>query len=292
MRVLRDPQLISGFIYEQPTDDLPVLTHCGEALCGTGHHLKPHTHPGFEFMYLSRGKARWRAAGVTLVQQPGELYVAYPGEEHGTGTKRNTENQQLWVGLDLDGFGPEGKRLAKRLRRLRPRVLSGCDNIEPLLRGIVRQVVTRQPRRTEAIRALLGTIVVLLQQQLDTLSAEREPDAGAALPYSYGVKQALAYLERNLQHRVPLRDLAAVATARSVPEFCARFKREVGVSPAAHHLQARLEAARLALRQPSFDVTGTALHFGFSSSQHFSTRFREAFGVTPGQWQRGERTGK
>ena len=47
MQVLRDPQIISGFAYENPVDDLPELTHCGEALCCEGHFLKPHTHPGF-----------------------------------------------------------------------------------------------------------------------------------------------------------------------------------------------------------------------------------------------------
>ncbi|WP_345784006.1 AraC family transcriptional regulator [Synoicihabitans lomoniglobus] len=249
--------------------------------------MKPHEHTGFEFMYLSRGQARWRAGGQTLVQQPGELYLAYPRERHGTGAKRNTENQQLWVGLDLDAFGADGRRLAARLRRDHPRILRGCDNIEPVLRAVVRQVVTKQPRRTAAIRSLLRTFLVLVEQKLDTVDAGAANAEEPVLPHSYGVRQALAFLARNLQRRVPLRDLAAVATVRSVPHFCAQFQREVGVSPAAYHLQARLEAARLALRQPAFDVTNTAQHFGFSSSQHFGTQFRRAFGVTPGQWRRG-----
>ena len=54
MKVLRDPQIISGFVFENPVDELPELTHCGEALCCAGHHRAPHTHPVFEFLYLSR----------------------------------------------------------------------------------------------------------------------------------------------------------------------------------------------------------------------------------------------
>jgi AraC family L-rhamnose operon regulatory protein RhaS len=92
-------------------------------------------------------------------------------------------------------------------------------------------------------------------------------------------------MEQQLDRRLPLRDLAAMATARSVPHFCAQFRREVGVSPAAYHLQLRLGAARLTLRQPGFDVTKTAQQHGFSSSQHFSTLFRRAFNLTPREWR-------
>ena len=55
--------------------------------------------------------------------------------------------------------------------------------------------------------------------------------------------------------------------------------------PAAYHLAMRLQAAREMLRQPTFDITTTALQFGFSSSQHFSTLFKRAFRVTPRNWK-------
>jgi len=288
MRVFRDPRLVSGYVYEHPAADLPELTHCGEALCGTGHHLSPHVHAGFEFMFISRGEAQWLAGGQSVRQRPGDLYIAYPGERHGTGRQRNPENQQVWVGVELDKFGANGRALADRLRREKPRLVSGCENLEPALRGIVRQVVSPRPRRTQVITIWIRTLIALLEQRLDQ-EADSPAESESLVPLSAGVQRAVSYLERNQERRVPLADLAAIATARSVPQFCARFKREVGVSPAAHHLRARLEAARSALRQPSFDILTTALHYGFSSSQHFSTQFRRAFGVTPGEWRRGGR---
>lgn len=286
MRVFRDPRLVSGYVYEHPAEDLPELTHCGEALCGTGHHLSVHAHSGFEFMFISRGEARWLANGKTVLQRPGDLYIAYPEERHGTGRRRNGENQQVWVGVELDGLGESGQALADRLRKERPVLVLGCENLEPALRGIVRQVVSPRPRRTTVIKIWIQTLVELLQQRLDQESAEETTEIKSLVPLSAGVQRALSYLETNLDRRVSLADLAALATVRSVPQFCARFKREVGDSPAAYHLRLRLEAARTALRQPSFDILTTALHFGFSSSQHFSTQFRRSFGLTPGEWQR------
>ncbi|MCF7688492.1 MAG: AraC family transcriptional regulator [Cephaloticoccus sp.] len=290
MHVLRDPQIISGFSYENPVDDLSELTHCGEALCCAGHHLKPHAHRGFEFLYLSRGRATWQAGGHTSEQNMGDLYIAYPHENHGTGTKRNPENQHLWIGVDLAGLGPGGRHLAARLKRERPPLVPGCDEVEPVLRGLMRQIVAPRARRTEAIRACLATFITLLEQRLDMLALGEGAVPEPHLPYSYGVQKAVAFLRQNLQCRLPLADLAAVATARSVPHFCTQFRREVGMTPAAYHLQLRLEAARESLRQPTYDVTTIAQQYGFSSSQHFSTQFRRAFGVTPRAWRQSVRT--
>lgn len=283
MKVLRDPQIISGFLYDRPVDELPALTHCGEALCCRGHHLKTHAHPGYEFLYLARGQASWRAGGTVTPQAMGDLFIAYPGEKHGTGPVPNPENHHLWVGLKLDRLGPAARRLAAELRASHVRSLAGCPGVEPVLRGLVAQVVAHHPQRRQAVAAYLELFVTLVTQRLH--AGERRAPAPSALPYSYAVQRAVAYMEQQLDRRLPLRDLAAMATARSVPHFCAQFRREVGVSPAAYHLSLRLGAARLTLRQPGFDVTKTAQQHGFSSSQHFSTLFRRAYGVTPREWR-------
>lgn len=283
MKVLRDPQIISGYLYDRPVDDLPALTHCGEALCSRGHHLDTHSHPGFEFLYLARGQASWRAGGTVTLQAMGDLFIAYPGEKHGTGPVPNPENHHLWVGLKLDRLGPAARRLAAELRAGHVRSIASCPEVEPVLRGLVAQVVAQQPHRREAAEAYLDLFITLVTQRLH--AGERRAHAPTALPYSHAVQRAVAYMEQQLDRRLPLRDLAAMATARSVPHFCAQFRREVGVSPAAYHLQLRLDAARLTLRQPGFDVTKTAQQHGFSSSQHFSTQFRRAYGVTPREWR-------
>ncbi len=283
MNVLRDPQIISGFVYENPVDDLPAFTHCGEALCCRGHHRKPHAHPGFEFLYLARGRATWRADREVTTQAMGDLYIAYPGEKHGTGPVPNPENHHLWAGLKLDQLGPTAIRLAAELRAKRVRALTGCPEVEPVLRGLVAQVVAHHPDRRRAIQAYLELFLTLVAQRLH--AGERRTPAPSALPYSYAVQRAVTFMEQQLDRRLPLRDLAAMATARSVPHFCSQFRREVGVSPAAYHLQLRLDAARLTLRQPGFDVTKAALQHGFSSSQHFSTLFRRAYGMTPRAWR-------
>ena len=50
----------------------------------------------------------------------------------------------------------------------------------------------------------------------------------------------------------------------------------------------RLEAARVALRDPDRSLSEIALTLGFSSQSHFTQAFRRQTGLTPGAYRRQE----
>ncbi|MDD5198809.1 MAG: AraC family transcriptional regulator [Terrimicrobiaceae bacterium] len=284
MKIIRESTHISGFLYDKPVQELPALTHCGETLCARGHAIAPHAHPGFEFHYLSRGAYGWSVGRQATDQRMGDIFVNYPNELHATGPGTYPESHFLWIGLHLSQLGAEGKRLAALLRRKNCRVLPGCHEAEPILRGLVSQVISHRAHRSAATLAYLQTLIAVIQQRAMSADSESHGDA-ARLPYSHSIQKAVSYLEKNLDRRLPLSELTAAATMRHVPHFCAQFHREVGVTPAAHHRRLRLHAAREALEQPAFTITMAALQFGFSSSQHFSVCFQREFGVSPMRWR-------
>ncbi len=284
MKALRHHQMISGFFLEQPVAAIPAILHCGEALCSRRHQLRPHTHDGFEFVYISRGHAFWRVRGQSIQQRMGDFLVTYPREQHATAAEPGVEFYLLWIGLDLDRLGREGRRLAAALRAQDVTLLQHCHELEGVMRGIFAQAAAQRPLRDRVIRQYLGTFMRLLEQRL-RLSAEAA-GAGAEV-YSPATNRALDFMRDNLDRRTPVRELVKKAAAGSATRFCARFKREVGLAPGAHYLRLRLDAARQALRQPETSVTDVAMRYGFSSSQHFSTAFRRLFGVTPRAWQAG-----
>jgi len=281
MKVIRETTHISGFLYDKPLEEAPALTHCGEALCARGHSVKTHAHPGFEFHYLSRGGPfGWRLGAKNIAQKTGEIFVTYPNEPHLSVPEGNPESHFLWIGLKLSDLDADGKRMERLLLKRECRLVAGCQEIEPVLRGVIAQVITRRPHRGSAVRAYLQTFIALLEQRILTTKSDSDLPV-AQLPYSHGVLKAVAYLEKNLDRRVPLDELAAAASSRSTTNFCTRFRREVGVPPATYHLHLRLQGARAALRQPAFAITTVAFQFGFNSSQHFSFHFRREFGITP-----------
>ena len=281
MKVIRESTHISGFLYEQPVSEVSALTHCGEALCSRGHTVGTHRHDGFEFHYLSRGGPfAWQIGDRLLPHRTGEITVTYPRETHRTGPDRYPETHFLWLGLQLSELGAEGKRLARRLISTPCRLVHGCGEVEPVLRGVIAQVVSRRPYRAAVIHTYLMAFVALIEQRLRTGGAETE-ERVPLLPYSHATLKAVAYLEKDLERRIPLSELAAAAACRSVTNFCTQFRREVGTTPAAYHRRLRLQAARIALRQPAFSITMAAHQFGFNSSQHFSTCYRREFEASP-----------
>jgi len=288
MKAVRDHQIISGFCLEGPVDGLPGVTHCGDAWCSARHRLQSHTHLGFEFVYLTRGRASWTVRGEAVNQSMGDLLITYPREPHATGTGHGGDFQLLWVGLDLDRMGAPGRRISRRLARERHVLLTGCHEMEGALRGAFAQLAGNLPLKERVASDYLRTFLLLLEQRLALLHATSLPPPLA--PYSSATERALQFMQRTLDRHASLREIVAATGGRSAARFGTRFKREVGVSPAQHHLRLRLDAARQALRAGEAPVTQLAMRYGFSSSQHFSAAFRAVFGTTPRAWRNGNGT--
>jgi AraC-like DNA-binding protein len=284
MQIFRNYDYSSGFTYADH-ENLPAMTHCGEATYTKAHSHPPHLHPGFEFVYLSRGTStRYEGSHQTRLRM-GDVYVVYPNEMHSIRCEPDEEGHQLWVGLWLDKLGPEGAALLDFLMKRKRRLLNDCYVVEPILQGIVRQVVDNRPQRSAVIHAYLRTFCSLLQQAAQGTARERA-STSKAWPYTLVVRKAVTCMERNLDRRLTLAELVSAAGAANPSRFCTLFHEEVKVTPAAYHLQLRLAAARRALVQPSSSVTTVAMEHGFGSTQHFCGAFRRAFGVTATAWKK------
>ncbi|MBX9860331.1 MAG: helix-turn-helix transcriptional regulator, partial [Sphingomonas sp.] len=89
----------------------------------------------------------------------------------------------------------------------------------------------------------------------------------------------------NISQRITLEDLAAVA-GYSRFHFVRAFKDSTGVPPYAYVLRERVAAARGLLDHSALPIAEIAQRCGFSTHTHFSTRFREAIGLTPADYRR------
>ena len=63
------------------------------------------------------------------------------------------------------------------------------------------------------------------------------------------------------------------------------FQASFGLPPHRYVLARRLARARQLLRHSSLALGDVALSCGFASASHFSNRFRQALGATPGQYR-------
>ncbi|MGP8305467.1 helix-turn-helix domain-containing protein [Vibrio sp. YIC-376] len=96
-----------------------------------------------------------------------------------------------------------------------------------------------------------------------------------------------AYIDANLGSSIQLCDLAEV-TNLSEYHFARMFKQSVGFAPHQYVMQQRLRLAKTLLKQSDMSLVTIALHCGFSSSGHFSNRFKLANGCTPTKYRQGK----
>ncbi len=63
--------------------------------------------------------------------------------------------------------------------------------------------------------------------------------------------------------------------------FIIRFKQLTGLPPHHFQLACRLEKAKRLLAETDTPISQLALALGFWASQHFSSHFKRAYGITP-----------
>jgi AraC-like DNA-binding protein len=96
------------------------------------------------------------------------------------------------------------------------------------------------------------------------------------------------YVEANLEVKIELADLAAIANL-SRCHFTHAFKQAIGCTPHRYVMSRRLERARQLLLASSFPTAEIALATGFADQSHFSRYFRSFFGVSPVAYRRARR---
>ncbi|MFG1496706.1 AraC family transcriptional regulator [Saccharospirillum sp. HFRX-1] len=93
-----------------------------------------------------------------------------------------------------------------------------------------------------------------------------------------------AYIDSHLDQALTINELANQAQLSDY-HFARMFKHSTGQSPHQYVLQQRLERAQHLLKHSSVSLTDIAQQCGFSSSSHFTHRFRQATGVTPSAYR-------
>ncbi|TDF86588.1 helix-turn-helix domain-containing protein [Pseudomonas sp. H9] len=97
-------------------------------------------------------------------------------------------------------------------------------------------------------------------------------------------RQLCDYIEAHLDQPLTLGELAALCNL-SEYHFARMFRASFGLPPHQYLLARRLATARQLLRFGELALGEIALRCGFASASHFSNRFRQALGATPGEYR-------
>lgn len=129
--------------------------------------------------------------------------------------------------------------------------------------------------RQSRLIALIARLLV--QHAGEGLTLPRTSDEPTA------VRRARDFLDQNLSDKVLLDDLAVIA---GIPRFrlLRAFQKEIGMSPHAWQLQARVRTGHRMLRSHEA-LADIAAILGFADQAHFTRVYKSVMGMTPGQYR-------
>lgn len=238
----------------------------------------PHVHDSYVITIIEFGAQTFRHRGSEHLAPVGSMVLINPEERH-TGT---TAHEQGWR---YRGFYPERERITEVLDELSlPR--SGL----PLFKSSV----LHDPQLARAFRWLHGLAergasaleqqtawreaVLLLVQRHARVAEPRQPG-----PAPGAVVRARELLDSRIACPPSLEELAAVA-GLSPFHFARVFRQATGLPPHAWLMQHRLGEARSLLKKGWLPFR-VAHHLGFSDQSHLNRQFKQAYGVTPGEYR-------
>ncbi len=126
---------------------------------------------------------------------------------------------------------------------------------------------------------LLGT----LSELSESCEAIGEPKSGVKLDQKR-LRRVMEYIEEHFAENISVQDLAGVACL-SLHHFSRAFASTTNISPYQYVTNRRLTAGKKFLEDEDLSLTEVALMCGFASQSHFTTKFKEHLGLTPGLYR-------
>lgn len=235
-------------------------------------------HQPYELIYVDRGSMHNIVAGEDHLLTQNQMMILAPDQWH-----MQYADPEIVVNFVTLSFAtslplPEGI-----LRRVLP---AGQDSAR-LLGEILREQETAAPFATERIFSLLQLLLIDLIRTAGA-EAESRPVAPASTVWGENqiVEHALRHIAAHDREKLTVKELARQCGVSSA-YLSLLFQKKLRQSPAAYIRRMRLEASKELLRRGDMNVSQIAAALHFSSVQHFSSAFRQHYGLTPTAYSKG-----
>jgi len=241
---------------------------CDDSLSSGDYGVPLHAHDEPELVLCTKGRIVIDVAGLSIVGEPGDLYVLPPRVPHAVLSDGAWENIcALYTGGEnLLATAP--RTIDLRARPEVPRWLSDLCGLH------------------DSYPARPGPVADSLLLAVLSCAAEAERHHRFTGDLHPRLAAAIAYLRQRPHSDVSPADLAAV-TCTSYSHLSALFRARFGRGPMEFHRSVRMERAQALLLDPYVSVGEIASRLGYQDVNYFVRLFRKSFGVSPNRWRRG-----
>ncbi len=137
-------------------------------------------------------------------------------------------------------------------------------------------------------RAMAGENVNATELRIEPLGVVTRQSTDTLAITDRVIAEAVAYLRGKLGSRILIDDVARMA-GLSRRRFEHRFREQLGTSPAAYLLHARLDHVRNLLADTDMTIAKIAEDVGFGAPEYMTSMFRREFGTTPLRYRKDQR---
>ena len=171
---------------------------------------------------------------------------------------------------------------AARSRRFTNHIAVGDRVLIDTVLAIERELTQRQVCCAVQARYLLFSALTHIIRSYDYVTSEKSVSAPSSV--TGNIKRAIRYIDENLETRLTLQDIAAVACLTPT-YFSSVFKKLNGTSPWEYITIKRVERAVELLKTTELTKLEIAERCGFSGSSNFYKAFAHVTGKKPGDYQ-------
>jgi AraC-like DNA-binding protein len=245
------------------------------------HSYGKHFHEEYTIGINDGGLGSFWCHGTNQIAGPRTLNLLAPGEVH-TGAAAGIEG---WTYRNIYLAPSLVERIARQLDAQQGGLPHFCQSIARDDRVWSTMDQAFRVLNSRSSRLELDTVLLVSLRLLLDRFADWQPAPWRVAKHTTAVAKARRYLEERYGDDVSLDELAGVAGLS--PHYLIRcFQKEVGLPPHAYQLQLRLQRAKADLRSDS-SLSDVAVKHGFFDQSHFHRHFKRTFGVTPGQYCKG-----
>jgi len=260
--------------------------------------LDLHYNKGIEICYIHRGKYNWLIEDKHYLLYPGDCFITYPWQKHGSPDGFVDIGTISWIIIKPQIFQADGKlRLGKwsRLSAANQDIIArhflkkGKQHfpnsaIGRIFGHLQQELIECRLAYDEMVNHLLDELIIQVSRSM--LSEE----CRSLGPMNQCIQDLEMKLMNELSHKWSLKEMAEIL---GIGQTSLNFliKKETGFSPGQYLMHLRINAAKNMLLKSDQSITEIAFACGFCSSQHFSSAFRKKTGYSPSEYIRLDDTG-
>lgn len=261
----------------QPHEKI-TLRNVGSAKYGGDWHSIPHSHSYTELFYIVGGDGQFQINDRIFPVQAHQLVVVNPNILHTEVSYEARPLEYIVVGIEglelTDPGTEEGRYCIYTFPEENP--------VLTCMRNILQEMQCREAEYQTACQAWMEIIMV----QLIRNACVSVSQIHSRFPTNRQCASVRYYIDQHYKENITL-DLLSEKVSINKYYMAHAFKREYGISPINYMIACRIREGKRLLAETDLSLSQIANVLGFSSSSYFSQSFRNAEGMSPSEYRKG-----